>query len=231
MPETRERRAQRLGHAEVGDQRMLALGENVARLDVPVHHAALVGVVERVHHVVQHAHDLAHVELRFPFEAGAERFALDEGHGVVEQLVVLAGRQQRDDMRVLELGGELDLTAEAVAVDAGGEVGREHLHDHFPAQRHVGGHEDAAHPGPLKLGAEFIRWGQRFLEVLDEAGHDSRIYLLRPGPDGGCSEITFRNALTSPDRTGAHGAWRARRGIGAGAARLRRGMGRGARRL
>ena len=42
---------QRLGHAEVGDHRMVPGKEDVVGFDVPMHNAMLVGVLERIQHL------------------------------------------------------------------------------------------------------------------------------------------------------------------------------------
>ena len=55
--------AHRLGHAEIGDQRVPAGEHHVLGLDVAVHHAVLVRVSQRVRHVVQQPHRVADREL------------------------------------------------------------------------------------------------------------------------------------------------------------------------
>ena len=55
----RHRGADGFRDAEVGDERVRALREDVRRLDVAVDDAALVGEGERVDDVVQNAHDFA----------------------------------------------------------------------------------------------------------------------------------------------------------------------------
>ena len=47
---------------------------------------------------------------------------------------------------MLQPGGELDLPLEALDVDRGAHLGRQHLDDHLPAQPGFLGEEDAAHP-------------------------------------------------------------------------------------
>ena len=86
-----------------------------------------------------------------------------------------AGVQQRHDVGVRELGGELDLAAEALAVDPGGELGRQHLDHDLAAEGVLAGHEDATHPptGELALdgvgGAKGRR--QRFPQWIRHAAH------------------------------------------------------------
>ena len=85
------RRAHRLGHAEVGDRGVAAREHHVVGLDVAMHHAALVGVGERVDHLAQDPDRLVHRECAFAREPLAQRLALHERHDVVEEAVGLAG--------------------------------------------------------------------------------------------------------------------------------------------
>ena len=57
----------------------------------------------------------------------AQRFAFHVRHHVVEAGLVLAGIVERQDMRVVERGGGLDLGEEAVHADGGGELGAQDL--------------------------------------------------------------------------------------------------------
>ena len=84
-------------------------------------------------------------------EPGAQRLALDQRHGVVEQVAGLAGGEQRDDVGMLERRGEVDLAAEPVQAQAGRELGREHLDHHLPAEAGLLGHEHAAHGAAAQL--------------------------------------------------------------------------------
>src|SRR5213082_3004931 len=88
-------------------------------------------------------------------DEGAKRFALDERHRVVEQLVAgLARAEHGDDARMMQTAGDLDLALEAVDVDAGGEIGGEDLHDNAPAERGIVGDVYLRHPAATALAAE-----------------------------------------------------------------------------
>ena len=78
-------------------------------------------------------------------------------HGVKREAVRLAGREHGHDVRMLELGGELDLAAEAVHADAGGEFRREHLDHHRAAERRLLRDEHARHATAPELTLEDIR--------------------------------------------------------------------------
>jgi len=58
-----------------------------------------VGVRERIRDVLQNADASFTGKLAVAAEARAERFALDERHRVIEEVVGTAGREERDDVR------------------------------------------------------------------------------------------------------------------------------------
>jgi len=73
--------------AEVGDERMPALQQNVLGLDVAVDNAAVVRILQRVGDLARELHSVGDGELRPAIEPRAPCFALDERHHV-EQLPV-----------------------------------------------------------------------------------------------------------------------------------------------
>ena len=90
--------------------------QNVLRLDVAMDDAAAVGVVERARHFGGDAHGVGDRELLVASEAIAKGLALDEGHHVEEDHARPTGTriEEREDVRVLEVGGGLDLRAGSV---------------------------------------------------------------------------------------------------------------------
>ena len=68
-------------------------------------------------------------------------------------------------MRVLELCGELDLSAEPLDAQTGGEVRRQDFDDDGPVERCLRGHEDASHPAAAELLADTVRRTERALQA------------------------------------------------------------------
>jgi hypothetical protein len=165
------RLAERLGHAEVGDETVMPAHHHVVRLDVPVEHLLLVGVCQRVHHIPDQAECLAHRELALPGQFGPKRLPLDERHGEVQDVAGLTGGQERHDVRVLELGGELDLAAEPFDVDRGREVRGQHLDDYLPPKCHLLREIDAAHAAAAQLAEDPVSSAKRSLELVLQARH------------------------------------------------------------
>ena len=161
----RARGGERLGNAEVGDDRRGAGEQDVLRLDVAVHHAALVRVGQCARHVAQHADGLAHRQCAVAREPVAQRQPLDEGHGVVRQAGGIAHGDERNDIRLLERGGELDLSLEPFSTDPRRELGAEDLGDDAPAQLHVLGHEHPRHPAATQLALDTVRRPEGGLEA------------------------------------------------------------------
>ncbi len=64
--------AHRLGHAEIGHQRMTLREHHVVRLDVAVHHPQLVRMRQRVDHLGDEPHRLVHRQRAFARDALAQ---------------------------------------------------------------------------------------------------------------------------------------------------------------
>ncbi len=62
---------------------------------------------------------------------------------------------------MLQLGGELDLPAEPLHIDGGGQLGEEHLHHDLSAEDAVERDEDAGHPAAAELALQEIGFSQR----------------------------------------------------------------------
>src|SRR4029079_4928891 len=105
---------------------------------------------------------------RTTLEPRTERLATDEGHHVVRQPVGCAGAQDRHDVRMLQPREELYLALEAVDVDAGRQLGMQHLDHDRPLERPVLCAEDAGHPAAAELAFYGIAPAQRGAETLYE---------------------------------------------------------------
>ena len=106
---------------------------------------------------------------------GAERLSFHEGHRVPEQVAVLARAQHRHDVRMMQLRGQHDLSAKALAIDAGREVGLQHFHDDSTAERLLDRDEDTAHAAAGQLAVDDVVRGQRFLKLAEKGvGHWAR---------------------------------------------------------
>ena len=183
------RLARRERDPEIGHQRLAVVQQDVLRLDVPVHHAVAVGVVERRGDLGGDPHRVGHGELLLPVHPVAQRLPLDERHDVEEVAVGLARVEQRQDVRVLQVGRELDLGQEPLGADDRGELGPKHLERHPPVVADVLGEVDGGHPAGADLPVEAIAVRQGRLEPAEELGHGSFRYwgcskMVAPGVEG-----------------------------------------------
>ncbi len=116
-----------------------------------MHDAARVRVCQRLEHVPPDRDGLSNRRGARSRQHGAERLAGHERHGVVEQGPEGIARQQRDDVRMLQLRRHGNLPLKAIGARAPRQLGREHLdHDSSP-EPHLLGEEDAAHSAPELL--------------------------------------------------------------------------------
>ena len=163
------------GDAEVGDQGRPVLQQRVLRLDVAMDDALAMGVVERGGDFPREPQGLVHRELLLALQARAQRFAGDVGHDVVEQAVGLARVDQPEDVRVLEVGGDLDLAEEALAAEHGGELGVEDLDGDLAAVLEVLGEVDGGHAALAQLAQDAIAVGDGRGEAGRRAGHGGSV--------------------------------------------------------
>ena len=74
-------------------------------------------------------------------------------------------------MRVLKRRGELDLSSEALDVDAGRHLRWQHLDHHAPLEGSLLREEHSAHPAATKLLLDAVGLAERGFEALPEVGH------------------------------------------------------------
>ena len=158
------RRRDRRGDAEVGDDRLAFLEQDVFRLDVPVDDAEAVGVAERGGDRPGDPERDVHRELAFANEPVAEGLAAGVGHDEVQEPraagplgLDLAGIVQRKDLRVGEPRRDADLAEEPLGLVARHRA--EHLDGHLAAVLQVLGQIDGGRTSPPDLVLEPVALG------------------------------------------------------------------------
>ena len=135
-----------LGQAEVGEEGGAALDQDVGGLDVAVDEPHAVRGVERRGDLAADVDRPVRAQAALAAQHGGEVGALDVLHREVEQPVLLAGVVDRDDVRVLQRGGDPRLAVEALAEPGGlGELRGDDLDGRAAAQVDVLGPVDQAH--------------------------------------------------------------------------------------
>ena len=163
--------AYRAGDTEIRHQRVARVEQDVGRFDVAVNHVAAVGIAQRVRHLARDLERLGHRELPFAEQALAQRLTLDVGHDIVKQPVGLIGVVERQDVRVVEPGGDLDLAEETGCPDIRGDIGSKHLHGNGALVLEVVGQEDFRHPSLSQFPLDLIAGRQRLAQAFKEPRH------------------------------------------------------------
>ncbi len=125
--------------------------QDVLRLDVAVDHIVAMGIVQRTGDRLRDLKALVDRELLFPVELLPEGFALDIRHHVIQERIGFPRIVKRQDVRMLQVGGHLDLVQEAFGAEHGGQLGVQHLDGDLAVVLDVVREVDGGHAA----GAEF----------------------------------------------------------------------------
>ena len=98
--------AHRQRNAEIGDHRLARLEQDVLRLEVAMDHVVPVRVVERVAPPRPRCASLRRSAAASRDPVVAQRFAFDERHHVEQQPVRFARIEQRQQVGMLQVGGD-----------------------------------------------------------------------------------------------------------------------------
>ncbi len=135
----------------------LALDQDVGRLHVAVHEAALVRRVERGRDLPDQHKGANRLEPRLGRDDPCEVVAVDEPHRHVEPTVLLPGVVDRDHVRVLDRGGGLELKPKAgPELFVLGDLGRDHLQRHLALERDMQRAVYDTHPAPARHTANHV---------------------------------------------------------------------------
>jgi hypothetical protein len=98
----------------------------------------------------------------------AQRLALDERHCIEGKAVRLAGRQHRNDVRLLQPGHRTDLALEPVRAQPLRQLRRQHLHNHPTAEPSLLGEKDTTHPPATELSLDEVGVAEGLLQLGEE---------------------------------------------------------------
>ena len=113
--------------AEVRNERLAIVQQDVLGFEIAMDHAVAVCVIEGAGNRHGDAHRLVHRKLFFAIDAMPQRFALDERHDVEQQPIGFARIEQRKQIGVLQIRGDADLAEEAFDAEDGAELGAQDL--------------------------------------------------------------------------------------------------------
>ena len=125
--------------------------QDVARLDVAVDDALSMSVVQRVRHFARDAKGLGSRDRAAPHDAIPERLPFDVRHHVVQEPVGFTRIVERQDVRVLQPGRDLDLSKESLRADRLGELRTQDLDGDGTLVLQVRGQVDRSHAALAEL--------------------------------------------------------------------------------
>ena len=161
----------RLSDPKIGDQRMSFGDQNVLRLDVAVHEVLPVCVCQGAGYLVDHTERILDRNLLLPIHQVAQRLTIDERHHVVEEAVCVARVVERQDVRVGQLGRDLDLPQEPLGPYRSRHRGPQDLDGHSAPVLAVLGEIHGRHPAPSHLPLDPVAVGQSRNQALRIQSH------------------------------------------------------------
>jgi hypothetical protein len=169
----------RPGNTKIRDHRVAATQEDVLRLDVPMHHAVLVRVSQRIRHFGGHRGGRTNRQPALALEPLPERLAFDIGHDEVRQwgtsaIVDHPGVEDRKDVRVLQPSHELDLAEKPLATLPAAQFGTDYLQGHRALMAKVSGEIHRGHPAGPDLPLEQVPLAERRGQTLRYGTHGTK---------------------------------------------------------
>ena len=140
--------------------------ENVLRLDVAVNNLTPVRVFKRISNFSGNADCERNGELAFARQQSPKSLALDVRHHVVEQPLRASRIEQRQNVRMLKIRGELYLLQEAIGAEYGGEFGMQQLDRDFAMVLDVFGEVDRRHSARAELALDPVTVGEMRCQSL-----------------------------------------------------------------
>ena len=151
--------------AEIGDQRLTVLQQDVLRLDVAVDDSLLVRVLERRGDLICDPQRVGQRELPLAFETLVDRLAGDERHHVIEMPLVLAEVVDREDVGVTEARDDVDLSAESLGAHREGKFPEEDLDRDVAIQLEIASEPDDRHTSAADLALETVTLSEQRLRL------------------------------------------------------------------
>ena len=168
--------AERERDPEIGDHGLPVLEQDVLRLDVAVDHAVPVGIVQRARDGARDLDGRRHRELPLARQPLAQRLSLDVRHDIIDETAGLAGVEERQDVRVVQVRGDPNLAEEPLDAQQGGEVWSQHLQRDVAVVLQVARDIDRGHPADASLALYRVLFSERGRELREGVSHCARTY-------------------------------------------------------
>ena len=129
-----------------------------------MHDALAVRAIERARDLPRDAHRLGDRQLLLARKPRAQRLAAHEWHDVEEEAVSFVRVDQREDMRMVEAGGDGDLAEEPLGTERRGKLRAQHLDGDGPVVPLIMREIDRRHPAATELPIDAVPTSQGFGE-------------------------------------------------------------------
>ena len=126
-----------------------------------MNHSVAMSVVQRARHCDTDAHRVVHWKLSLALEATPERLAFYVRHGVVEKAACLAGVEQRQEMRMLQVGHHTDLGEKTLWPQDRPEFGKERLERDSAIMPEIPRQVYGGHAAAAKFALDLVPAAQR----------------------------------------------------------------------
>ena len=136
-----------------------------------MNHSAPVGVAQRVSHLAGDTQRVVERQLLLAVQPVSQRLALDQRHGIEEEAIGLARVEQRQDVRVPQIGRGLDLAQKPFRPQRLGQFRPQHLDRHLAVVLEVLGEVDCGHAPAPELTLDRVSIGERCMQFGEKVGH------------------------------------------------------------
>ncbi|MBK6458003.1 MAG: hypothetical protein IPF87_18270 [Gemmatimonadetes bacterium] len=153
--------------------RLALVHKDILGLEVAMHHLPAMGIVERAGDRRGDTNGLVDPELLLALDALPQRLACDIRHHIEQQPRDFSRVKQRQQMWMLQIRGDADLSQKALDAQHGAELGAQHLERHLAVVPQVVGEVDGRHPAGPDLSIDAIPLTQARLESLSHV-HEIR---------------------------------------------------------
>ena len=133
-------------------------------------HTTVVRVLQCLGHRSRYLHRLINGQLLLAVDSLPERFPLHMRHDIEQEAVRLAGVEQRQDVRVLQVGRGLDLSEEAFGPYYSSQLGLQDLERDLSLVLEVVGEVDRGHPALTKFTLDAVAALEGCVQARDSVG-------------------------------------------------------------
>src|SRR5215207_1685771 len=131
-----------------------------------MHESVAMRVVQGLSHLSSQPYSFGGGELKLPAQPVTKTLALHVRHGIPQEPRRFPRVKDRQDMWMVEPGGELDLALEALGPDSGGELGVEDLQGDRAVVAQSVGEKDSGHAAAPKLPLDAVAIRKATRELL-----------------------------------------------------------------